>query len=246
MKRLLDMSVAACLLLLASPVILLFMLLVWMQDRKSPLYLAPRVARGGGMFWMVKLRSMVVGADKTGVSSTAVGDKRVTAVGRLIRRLKLDELTQLWNVLVGEMSLVGPRPNTRAWGVDLYTPQEMRLLTARPGVTDFASIVFSDEGDILAGRLEPDLAYNQIIRPWKSRLGLFYIDHSSTGLDLQLIFLTALAVISRPRALRFTSRLLARLGAPVDLVTIAQRQNELVPIPPPGATQIVTSAVVGS
>jgi lipopolysaccharide/colanic/teichoic acid biosynthesis glycosyltransferase len=192
---------------------------------------------------MVKLRSMAMDADRSGVSSTATGDARVTSVGRLFRRFKLDELTQLWNVLVGEMSLVGPRPNTRTWGVDLYTPQEMLLLSVRPGITDFSSIVFSDEGDILAGQSDPDLAYNQLIRPWKSRLSLFYIEHRSLSLDLQLIFLTALAILSRQRALERVSRLLANLGAPADLVVVAQRNEELVPTPPPGAKEIVKSRV---
>jgi len=246
MKRLMDILVSACFLLFSSPPLLLFMLLVSMQDRKSPFYLAPRVSSGGGTFKMVKLRSMVVDADKTGVSSTAAEDARVTPVGRIIRRFKLDELTQLWNVLVGDMSLVGPRPNTRTWGVDLYTPVEMRLLSVRPGITDFASIIFSDEGDILAGRADPDLSYNQLIRPWKSRLGLFYIEHRSLGLDIQLIFLTALAIVSRPRAFEQVSRLLQNLNAPADLVRVARRCDELVPTPPPGATQIVQSRVVTS
>ena len=241
MKRLLDLVLSASALFAASPVLLLFMLLVWMQDGRSPFYLSPRVARGGGTFKMVKLRSMVVDADKSGVSSTAAGDARVTSVGRLIRRFKLDELTQLWNVLVGEMSLVGPRPNTRTWGADLYTPQEMRLLSVRPGITDFASIVFSDEGDILAGRVDPDISYNQLIRPWKSQLSLFYIEHQGLGLDIQLIFLTALAIVSRPRALERVSQLLQNLDAPADLVRVAGRSEELVPTPPPGATEIFTS-----
>lgn len=240
-KRLMDVALSTCLLLVVSPILLIFMLLVWMQDWQSPFYMAPRVSRGGGTFKMVKLRSMVVGADRTGVSSTAAGDKRVTSLGRTIRRLKLDELTQLWNVLVGEMSLVGPRPNVRTWGVDLFTSEEKRLLTVRPGITDFASIVFSDEGDILAGRPDPDLAYNQLIRPWKNRLGLFYIEHRSVMLDLQLILLTALSIVSRTRALERVSRLLAKKGASTDLVVIARRETDLVPTPPPGATEVCCS-----
>lgn len=241
MKRVLDLVVAAAGLLIASPILLLFMLLVWMQDWRSPFYMAPRVARGGGTFRMVKLRSMVVNADKTGVSSTAASDMRITRVGRLIRKFKLDELTQLWNVLWGEMSLVGPRPQTWDTGVALYTPEEMTLTTALPGITDFSSIVFSDEGDILAGKPDPELAYNQLIRPWKSRLSLFYISHRGIGLDIRLIYLTAVAILSRPRALAGVVKILRNLNAPADMIAVARRDQPLVPTPPPGADRIVTS-----
>jgi lipopolysaccharide/colanic/teichoic acid biosynthesis glycosyltransferase len=244
MKRLLDIALSLAGLLVASPVLLVFVLLVWMQDWRSPFYLAPRVARGGGTFRMVKLRSMVINADKTGVSSTAAGDTRITTVGRLIRKFKLDELTQLWNVLFGEMSLVGPRPNTRLTGVDLYTPVEMDLISVQPGITDFSSIVFSDEGDILAGSSDPELTYNQLIRPWKSRLGLFYIAHRGVLLDLQLIWLTVLAIVSKPRALRGVTAILAHLGAPADMVAVARRDRPLVPTPPPGASEIVTTSLL--
>ena len=100
-------------------------------------------------FRMVKLRSMVINADASGVNSTSNTDTRITAVGRFIRKFKLDELMQLWNVLIGDMSLVGPRPNVRS-ETDMYTPVERKLLTVRPGITDLASIVFSDEGEILS------------------------------------------------------------------------------------------------
>jgi lipopolysaccharide/colanic/teichoic acid biosynthesis glycosyltransferase len=239
MKRLVDILLSAFVLILVSPILLIFMVLVWVQDWRSPFYLAPRVARGGGTFKMIKLRSMVVNADKSGVSSTAAGDTRITAVGRIIRKCKLDELTQLWNVLFGEMSLVGPRPNTRADGVDLYTAEEMRLISVQPGITDFSSIVFSDEGDILAGRADPDLSYNQLIRPWKSRLGLFYIDHRGVGLDLQLIILTAVAIVSKGGALKGVCKILVRLGAPADLIAVSRRDRPLVPTPPPGASRVV-------
>jgi lipopolysaccharide/colanic/teichoic acid biosynthesis glycosyltransferase len=108
---------------------------------------------------------------------------RITPVGQFIRGYKLDELTQLWNVLKGEMSLVGPRPNVKR-ETDLYTKVEKDLLTVKPGITDFASIVFSDEGEILSGQSDPDVSYNQLIRPGKSRLGLFYIKVRSIKTDI--------------------------------------------------------------
>lgn len=240
MKRLFDLTAATVGLLCAAPILLPVMLLVWWQDRSSPLYVAPRMGAGERPFRMVKLRSMVKHADRTGVDSTGANDQRITPVGHFIRRYKLDELTQLWNVLIGDMSLVGPRPNVQR-ETDLYTPVEKRLLSVRPGITDFASIVFADEGDILKDHADPDIAYNQLIRPGKSRLGLFYIDHRSLWVDLRLCLLTAFAILSRRRALTALQSLLRRLGAAPDLVHLAARSTPLKPSPPPGGTKIVTS-----
>lgn len=239
-KRLFDIIASFCGLVLASPVLLPAIVAVWLQDRHSPFYVASRVTRGEGVFRMVKLRSMVINADSTGVDSTGAADRRITAVGHLIRRYKLDELTQLWNVLVGDMSLVGPRPNVKR-ETDLYTPMEKKLLTVKPGITDFSSIVFSDEGDILADKKDPDLAYNQLIRPWKSRLGIFYIEHQSLILDIRLCALTALAIVNRETALAGVVALLKSLGADAELIRVASRRDALVPCPPPGASEIVMS-----
>lgn len=238
LKRALDLACSACVLLLSSPVILAFMFLIWRQDGHSPFYIAPRVGRSGKIFSMVKLRSMVVGADRSGVDSTAGDDARITRVGQLVRRYKLDELTQLWNVLRGDMSVVGPRPQVER-DVSLYTPEERRLLSVRPGITDFSSIVFADEGEILEGASDPDLRYNQVIRPWKSRLSLFGIDHGSMGLDVQIIVTTALALLTRRVALRAVSRMLESRGASPELVKVAGRREPLIPAPPPGAAEIV-------
>lgn len=240
MKRLLDIGVAAVGLLCASPVILPLMFLVWRQDGYSPFYVAARVGKGGTAFSMVKLRSMIKGADRTGVDSTGANDQRITPVGHFIRRYKVDEITQLWNVLTGDMSLVGPRPNVKR-ETDLYTTAERGLLDVKPGITDFASIVFSDEGDILANQADPDIAYNQLIRPGKSLLGLYYVEHRSLLVDIQLCLLTAAAIVSRPRALAGVQGLLTRLGAPHVLLEIASRREPLKPMPPPGATKVVTS-----
>lgn len=240
MKRFIDIVVSLFGLIVLGPILLIFMFLVWLQDRHSPFYLGVRVAKGGGEFKMVKLRSMIVNADKTGVASTSADDRRVTKVGMLIRKYKLDEFTQLWNVLKGDMSLVGPRPQVRQ-DVNLYTTEEMRMLTVRPGITDLASIVFSDEGDILKGKPDPDLAYNQLIRPWKSRLALFYIDHSSVGLDAKLVLTTVKAILSKPKALASVVKILEDLGAEKQLIEVASRKNPLVPHAPPGTDQIVES-----
>jgi lipopolysaccharide/colanic/teichoic acid biosynthesis glycosyltransferase len=239
-KRLLDLFGALVGLLVSSPVLVPAIVLVWAYDRHSPFYVAPRVGCDGRLFKMVKLRSMRINADRIGVDSTSSRDPRITPIGHFIRRYKLDELTQLWNVLWGDMSLVGPRPNVER-ETRLYTREERELLTVRPGITDFASVVFADEGEILKDQRDPDIAYNQLIRPWKSRLGIFYVRHSNVRLDLQLIRLTALAIVSRERALRGVHNELVRLAAPADLAHIALRTVSLEPLPPPGATEIVTS-----
>jgi lipopolysaccharide/colanic/teichoic acid biosynthesis glycosyltransferase len=191
-------------------------------------------------FKMVKLRSMIKNADAQGIDSTSANDMRITPVGHFIRSYKLDELTQLWNVLKGDMSLVGPRPNVKR-ETDLYTSQEKVLLSVKPGITDFASIVFSDEGEILADKADPDIAYNQLIRPGKSRLGLFYIQKKNLFVDLSLILFTALAIGSKQRALKAVAGLLKVLRTPQELLDIASREKPLTPQPPPGSTQIVTS-----
>ncbi|MFM1813517.1 MAG: hypothetical protein RLZ98_212 [Pseudomonadota bacterium] len=238
-KRAIDVVVSSLLLVAACPLMVLAMASIWLQDMRSPIYAARRSGRSNTPFTMYKLRSMVVGADRTGVSSTARDDRRITPVGRFVRATKLDEVPQLWNVLKGDMSLVGPRPNVPS-ETACYTAAEARLLDVRPGITDFASIVFADEGDILAGASDPDLAYNQLIRPGKSRLGLFYVERAGVFTDLQLIFLTGVAIFSKSRARSGVARLLARLGAPGDLIALARRETPLTPQPPPGAVEVVT------
>lgn len=239
-KRAFDLIVSGMALLLFSPLLLVVCFLVWRQDYHSPFYVAQRVGKNSKNFKMIKLRSMLVNADKSGVDSTGANDPRITKIGHFIRAYKLDELSQLLNVFEGKMSFVGPRPNVPR-EVALYTDQEKKLVSVKPGITDFASIVFSDEGEILKSHADPDIAYHQLIRPWKSRLGIFYIEHRSFWLDLQLIYLTAVAIFSRKRALQGVVRLLKQLRAPDDLVEVALRKQPLVPTPPPGADEIVTS-----
>jgi lipopolysaccharide/colanic/teichoic acid biosynthesis glycosyltransferase len=226
LKRCFDLLFSAAALLLTAPLLLGVALAIYLQDFHNPLYIANRVGRGGRLFRMVKFRSMVVNADKTGVTSTSATDRRITPVGNFVRRFKLDELVQLWNVANGDMSLVGPRPNVPS-GVAVYSEAERRLLTVRPGITDIASIVFADEGEILQGHADADAAYDRLIRPWKSRLGLFYIDNRSLWLDLCLISLTVLAIVSREAALGRVSQMLKDRGAPADLIRVALRREPL-------------------
>ena len=226
MKRALDVVFASVGLALFGWLIFLFGLIVWMQDFHNPLFIAKRVGQFGDVFKMIKLRSMKVNAESSGVWSTAGDDPRITTIGKLIRRFKIDELPQLINVLRGEMSLVGPRPNVE-FEVRLYTSYERGLLGARPGITDFSSIVFSDEADILHGKSDPDLAYNELIRPWKSRLGIFYIEHQNTYTDLILVFLTLCNSVNREWTLQKLARLLTTQGASQDLIEVSLRRSPL-------------------
>jgi lipopolysaccharide/colanic/teichoic acid biosynthesis glycosyltransferase len=240
LKRFIDLTVSSLGLLLGLPVLLPITFLVWIQDFKSPFYIPLRVGKNNKQFKMIKLRSMVVDADSSGVDSTSSNDNRITKIGHIIRKFKLDELTQLWNVFKGDMSLVGPRPNVIS-EINLYTDVEKKLLTVRPGITDLSSIIFSDEGDILANKNNPDLAYNQLIRPWKSRLGILYIENQSTLLDIQLIFLTIIAIFSRKTAIRWISKKLIDMNANENIVEISKREIELYSYPPPGSNKVVTS-----
>ena len=240
MKRLFDIIISLLGMVALSPILLTFIYLVYRQDKHSPFYVASRVGKNGVMFKMLKLRSMSANADRSGVNSTSADDTRITPIGKKIRKYKLDEFTQLWNVLIGDMSLVGPRPNV-LFETKLYTNIENGLLTVRPGITDFSSIVFSDEGDILKGKENPDLAYNQLIRPWKSKLGLAYIENQSFFLDFQLILYTIIAIISKQRALDWVAAKLNNLNVDKDTVKISKREVNLYPCSPPGSDEIVTS-----
>ncbi len=241
MKRFIDIVISSTGLLAGSPFFLLFMYLVYRQDKKSPFYIAPRIGKDGKLFKMIKLRSMSVNADKTGVDSTSADDARITPIGEMIRKYKLDEFTQLFNVLIGDMSLVGPRPNVKKGGTDLYTIVENRILTIRPGITDFSSIIFSDEGEILKDSKDPDLMYNQLIRPWKSRLCLIYIEHQSTWLDLKLVVYTVVAIFSKKIAIKWLVDYFQTVEIDPLVTQVVKRENELFPYPPPGMKKIVAS-----
>ena len=232
-KRLFDLILGICIFGLISPLILFFSILIFCYDRSSPLFISLRIGKNGEKFKIYKIRTMVINADKLGGTSTKKSDKRLLPMGNLIRKLKLDELTQIINVINGSMSFVGPRPNT-PFDVNLYSNKEKILLSIKPGITDFSSIVFADEGDILDAYDDPDLAYNQLIRPWKSKLGLFYIKHSCLKLDMQLIVLTILNSISRKKTLNIISSIIKKYKGSTELIEISKRRLKLVPSSPPG------------
>lgn len=234
MKRIFDLSLSIIGVFFLLPIFGVFSFLVWIQDKNSPFYYATRVGKDNKIFTMVKIRSMIIDADKKGGESTSDNDSRITNIGKIIRKYKIDELTQLFNVIKGNMSLVGPRPNTIN-GVKAYTQDEMKLLSVRPGITDFSSIVFSDEGEILANSKDPDNDYDILIRPWKSRLGIIYIDNMSILLDVKIIFFTVTSIFSKTKALAFVTEQLKNLGTKENIVEVCKRKKELVPSMPPGA-----------
>ena len=156
-------------------------------------YRGERIGMNGRPFDIYKFRTMVHEASKRGGTSTAGDDARITALGRFLRRWKLDELPQLINVWRGEMSIVGPRPQVR-WAVELYDETQRHLLSVRPGITDWASIRFRNEGEILRGSLDPDRDYLEKIAPEKIRLGLLYVEKQSIWTDLKIIQATFLSL----------------------------------------------------
>ncbi len=238
MKRYFDIAVSFISLIILSPILIIFIFLVWISDFKNPFYLGTRIGKNYKKFRMIKLRSMTIDADKNKIDSTSSNDPRITKIGKIIRKFKIDEIFQLINVLVGQMSIVGPRPNVER-DVLIYTDVEKEILTATPGITDFSSIVFSDEGDILENSNDPDLDYNKLIRPWKSRLALVYVKNNSFMIDLLLIFLTITSMLNKRQSLIFLSRVLKKISANKELHEIVLREKNLVPHPPPGSSSVV-------
>jgi len=233
MTRVLDIFASTLGLIFFGPFVGIILLLVWKQDGYSPLYRGERVGKNKRIFRIIKIRSMHVDADRSGIESTSATDHRITPIGHFVRRWKFDEVLQLWNVLKGDMGLVGPRPNTIR-EVEKYSEEELKLLIVRPGITDIASIVFSDEGQILGMEEDPEEAYNNLIRPWKSRLGLLYIEKKYFLLDVCLIFLTVVSIFRKPLALRLLHKILVNMGAPDDLVSVSYRKTPLKRILPSG------------
>ena len=239
-KRIFDITFSFFGLILVIPLIIPFIFLIWLQDFENPFYIADRVGFNFKKFKIIKLRSMIVKADKSEVDSTSANDPRITKVGAIIRKLKLDELTQLFNVFKGEMSFVGPRPNVER-ETNLYSNKEKELLKVKPGITDFASIVFSDESEILKDYQNPDIAYNQLIRPRKNFLALTYVKNKSITLDIKIILLTIFAFINKRKTLSMVVRILRSYGTPEEIIEMARRNNKLTPMAPPGLKDIIYS-----
>ena len=186
--------VAAASLVIVAPILGLIALMVKLSSRGRVFYRGARVGLHGKLFSMLKFRTMVVDAESLGGSATAADDPRITHFGKFLRRYKVDELPQLINVLIGDMSIVGPRPEVQKY-VNLYSPEEKAILSVRPGITDWASIWNSNEAAVLEGSRDPERTYEELIRPTKLALQLFYVRNHSFFVDLKIIFHTALKLV---------------------------------------------------
>ncbi len=193
-KGVFDFFLSLLGLTLLSPILIIISIKIKSEDDGTVFYRGERVGLHGKPFRIFKFRTMVVDAEKMGASSTSDDDLRITRIGRFLRKYKLDELPQLINVLVGDMSLVGPRPEVKKF-TDLYTDEEKVILTVRPGITDWASLWNPDEGELLKGSLDPDKDYLEKIRPEKIRLQLKYVRERSFWTDIKIIFLTIKTII---------------------------------------------------
>ncbi len=195
-KRSFDLMASLFGLILLSPVLLLIVIIIKLNSPGPIFYRGVRVGKFERPFRIFKFRTMVVNAEKIGGSSTAADDPRITKIGKLLRKYKLDELPQLINVLKGEMSFVGPRPQVH-WAIALYSGEEKLLLTVRPGITDYASIKFRNEAEILKGSNDPDKDYLEKIAPEKIKLGLEYVKNKSLLTDIKIILATIRAIFEK-------------------------------------------------
>jgi lipopolysaccharide/colanic/teichoic acid biosynthesis glycosyltransferase len=212
LKRTFDIIFAALALIMTSPIFLIMAVIIKLESEGPVFYRGVRVGRYGKPFRIFKFRSMVKDAESKGAASTNNRDSRITRSGQFIRKFKLDELSQLINVFIGDMSIVGPRPEVQKF-VDLYTEEEKPILSLRPGITDWSSIKFHNEGEIIenSGIADADEAYAKLIRPEKLRLQLKYLREHNLWVDIKIIVATVLTL--------FSTRLgKGPIGVPKDLV----------------------------
>jgi len=198
-KRLFDIFFSAIGLLVLAPVLLTIAAIIKFTSDGPVVYRGTRVGKNGIPFKMFKFRTMVINADRIGGPLVPDSDPRITKVGLYLRKYKLDELPQLLNVLKGEMSFVGPRPEVQEY-VEMYSEEEKAVLSVRPGITDWASLWDSDEGAILANSNDPEKTYREFILPNKLKLQLEYIERHSLWVDLKILILTFIELINKSRA----------------------------------------------
>jgi lipopolysaccharide/colanic/teichoic acid biosynthesis glycosyltransferase len=194
-KRLFDIAAAVAGLLLVSPVLLVAAIAVKLDSEGPVFFVQKRIGRHFRPFSILKLRSMTNDQATDSRQLTVGGDARVTRVGRILRKTKIDELPQLVNVLRGEMSIVGPRPEVHKY-VEMFRSDYEEILTVRPGITDLASIRYRDEEGVLAAAVDPERVYVERVLPEKIRLAKEYVRRSSLGFDLHLVMLTLVRIVS--------------------------------------------------
>lgn len=196
MKRFFDIVASGCGLLVLGPLFLIVAIWIKLDSDGPVFYRQMRVGRDNKDFKLFKFRSMRVGSDKKGLITIGGHDPRITRSGYFIRKYKLDELPQLINVFLGDMSLVGPRPEVRKY-VDMYTREQMHVLEVRPGITDLASIRYRNENELLEKTENPDKYYVEVIMRDKLRINLEYVKNHSFWYDIKLIFLTFWEIVTK-------------------------------------------------
>ena len=238
MNRWIEFFLALIILIVLSPVFIIIAILIFLTDFQSPFFISKRVGQYGSEFNMYKFRSMKNDAKLNHIVSTSDSDLRITWIGKVIRKFKLDEFSQIGNILLGDMRFVGPRPNVKV-ETDLYTIEEQKILTIKPGITDISSIVFADLNTILSQSKNVNLDYNQLVRPWKSRLAIIYVQNRSFYLDMNLILLTVCNIFFRKFTLKLIQKIVSIYSSDELLIQISRREIPLFSYPPPGSNCIV-------
>ena len=194
MKRLFDILFSLFILLFFLPFGIVLSLLIIFESKGGVFYKQERIGKNGIPFYLLKFRSMRTDADKLGKLTVGMRDPRITKIGYFIRKFKLDEFPQFINVLKGEMSIVGPRPDVKEY-VDFYTDEQRTILLVKPGITDYASLEYFEESDLLAQSSHPEKTYIEEIMPAKIKLNQKYIANPTLLVDLKIIFLTAKRIL---------------------------------------------------
>jgi len=187
--RLFDVVIAFTVLLIFAPLLIIVALIIKLTSKGPVLFRQVRVGRHDIDFRILKFRTMLINADKLGSLTVGARDPRVTSIGYFLRKYKLDELPQLINVLIGDMSIVGPRPELRKY-VDMYTSEQKKILAIRPGITDYASIEYRNENELLAAAANPELFYIEQVMPQKIRLNYKYLHNRNPVNYFKVIFST--------------------------------------------------------
>lgn len=195
MIRLFDILFSVLGLILLSPIFIVLYIIIRTGSKGGAFYVQERIGKDGRPFMLYKFRTMHVGADSEGLLTIGKDDNRITRVGYFLRKTKIDELPQLLNVLKGDMSLVGPRPEVRKY-VDLYTEEQRKVLSVRPGITDYASIEYVNENELLSKASDPDRVYIEEVMPDKIKLNMKYLEHYTMQEYFRIIFLTLKSLIA--------------------------------------------------
>lgn len=215
MKRLFDIVASGIGLILLSPIFLILSIMIVIDSPGGVFFRGPRVGKNGKTFRIFKFRSMVKDCEGKGKWNVGDNDDRITRTGHFLRKTKLDEIPQLINVFIGDMSFVGPRPELQVY-VDMYTEEEKKILDLKPGITDYASMVNIAQFETFTKAIDPDVAYLKYIRPLKLKLQLFYREHHSFWGDIRLIFWTIYKVLTHSDKL------------PKEILSIVEEHNEYV------------------